>query len=174
MNHPVTEITRKRIAENTTYHTGKDHPLFGTKRTHEQKLAHSTFMKNMYARGFVHPFKGKAHSEETKKIIREKRLRQVFPIKDTSIEIALQNALIEIGVHFEKHVPLPGQPDLFIRPNLCVFCDGNYWHHFPDGTLHDELINQELMEKGFRVLRFWESDINDNLNSCVETIIKTR
>lgn len=113
--------------------------------------------------------KGKL-SDETRRLIREARALQVIPFKDTSIERIMQQALATEGIAFDKHVPLPGQPDLFIKPDICIFCDGDYWHKYPDGKENDPKITAELISKGYKVLRFWEHDIHNKLADCLEQI----
>ena len=54
--------------------------------------------------------------ESTRLLLREKRLHQVFPVKDTKIEIKTQEYLTEKGVLFQTHLPIIGQPDIFIKP----------------------------------------------------------
>jgi G:T-mismatch repair DNA endonuclease (very short patch repair protein) len=113
---------------------------------------------------------GKHHKPEAIEKMRQKRLNRVFPFKDTSIERIMQQALVEEGIAFDKHVPLPGQPDFFIKPDLCIFCDGDYWHHYPTGKENDPKITAELISKGYKVLRFWEHDIHNKLADCLEQI----
>lgn len=108
---------------------------------------------------------------------KKSRLKKIFPKKDTSIEITLQHKLVQLGINFEKHKPIVGQPDLFIAPNICIFADGCYWHKcekcgFGIGREHDKLVTSELEKQGYEVLRFWEHDINNNLDSCVNEILK--
>jgi DNA mismatch endonuclease (patch repair protein) len=110
---------------------------------------------------------GVKHTPETIEKIKQARLQQVLPTKDTSIEVALQNELNKRGIKFEKHYPIQGQPDIFITPNICVFADGDYWHNYPSGRDKDKRITQELQNKGFKVLRFWERDINKNIEKCI-------
>ena len=43
--------------------------------------------------------------------------------------------------------------------NLVIECDGNYWHKYPVGLERDHIRTKELIEKGFKVLRLWESEI---------------
>ena len=43
--------------------------------------------------------------------------------------------------------------------NLVIECDGNYWHKYPSGVEKDNIRTKELIEKGFKVLRLWESEI---------------
>lgn len=118
--------------------------------------------------------------------VRQQRLHQVFPAKDSKPEIIMQKALKLNGIEFEKHKPIIGQPDIFIQPNNCIFVDGDYWHANPEkynpndvitrGRMaieiwdKDNKINNELGKQNMRVYRFWESDIKKDVQSCVEKI----
>lgn len=94
------------------------------------------------------------HTEATKKLIRKNRLAQVLPLKDTSIEIKIQEALLKEGVVFEKHKNIKGQPDIFIEPNICIFADGDYWHGNPEKyTATDILCNGLVVEKSGKKIR---------------------
>jgi len=122
-----------------------------------------------------------------KERIRRLRLHQVFPKKDTKPERMMQIALTLQKIKFEKHVPIEGQPDIFIKPNVCLFIDGDYWHANPkkydsekqimkplkakDIWARDSTINHNLNKKGFHVIRIWESDIKKDVNKCSEKII---
>ncbi|MEK6884174.1 MAG: NUMOD3 domain-containing DNA-binding protein [Nanoarchaeota archaeon] len=117
---------------------------------------------------------GKKHSEISREKIRLKRLLQVFPVKDTSIEVALQNELIKKGIVFEKHKSIIGQPDIFIEPNICVFADGDYWHNLSYNIEKDKNVNKELENRGYIVLRFWEKDINNNISQCINIILEQK
>ena len=44
--------------------------------------------------------------------------------------------------------------------NLVIECDGDYWHKYPIGNDIDHVRTKELLEKGFKVLRLWELEIN--------------
>ncbi len=117
---------------------------------------------------------------------RERRLKMVFPFKDTKIEVALQNILVKNGIQFEKHKAIFGQPDIFIAPNICVFVDGGYWHADPREYKktdimkmgktameiwdRDKKVNQKLLQTGYVVLRFWEKEINTDINDCFQKI----
>lgn len=97
-------------------------------------------------------------------------LNRIFPLKDTSIEIALQEALKKEGFGFETHKSIFGQPDIFIKPNYCIFADGDYWHNYPNGRDRDKQVNEVLEKNGYKILRFWEREINNNLDNCIEKI----
>jgi DNA mismatch endonuclease (patch repair protein) len=131
--------------------------------------------------------KGRKHSNEHNKnvsigtikamknpIVREKlrnnRLKQVIPLKDTSIEISVQKELRKRKIKFKKHYPIIGQPDIFIEPNLCVFCDGDYWHNLGNRIKSDKRVNKKLKELGYEVIRFWEHQIREDVVYCVNRI----
>lgn len=98
-----------------------------------------------------------------------------FPKKDTSIEIAIQEALESNGIDFDTDKPLLDitRVDVFIEPNICVYADGDYWHSIPKILERDERQTKTLKEKGYIVLRFTETEINSNIQGVVETIIKS-
>jgi len=132
--------------------------------------------------------KGKQMSEETKEKLRKARLKQIIPLKDTKPERLVQNELSNRNIPFKTHIPVLGQPDIFIEPNICVFCDGDYFHANPSMYNADKIIlkgktasymwerdkwvKKELEKQGFKVFRFWESNIKKDVKSCVDNIEK--
>lgn len=116
------------------------------------------------------PFKNKKHKEETIQIIKEKRSKQIFPLKDTTIEIKIQNYLKALGIEFYTHqymkeiehgyqcdILIPVQNN--INKKIILECFGIYWHKYPFGRKIDILRCNELREAGWRVLIFWENEI---------------
>ena len=109
--------------------------------------------------------KGKHHSKKTKAKIRNARLKQVFPVKNTSLEIKIHELLKHEGIKFKSHYPILGQPDVFIEPNICIFADGCYWHKcficgYGTGREKDKKITNELRRQKYTVIRVWEHDVN--------------
>ncbi len=109
--------------------------------------------------------------------------------KNTGIEIALRKALWAIGIRFRLNAKLPGKPDLvFIGAKLAVFVDGCYWHGCPEhgqvpqtnesfwrekidrNVARDAAVNIQLETDGWRVLRFWEHEIEGDLEDCVQQV----
>jgi very-short-patch-repair endonuclease len=94
-----------------------------------------------------------------------RRSKQVFPLKDTTIEIKIQQYLTELKIEYMTHKYIKEiehgyQCDIFIPSmNLVIECDGNYWHKYPTRTDIDNIRTTELLQKGFKVLRLWEIDI---------------
>ena len=130
--------------------------------------------------------------EKTIELLRQARQHQVIPAKDAkTTEIPLQKLLKENDIKFKKHKPIPGQPDIFIEPNICIFADGDYWHANPkfyksDSPIlssrgkkpaykiweKDEKINQKLIQLDYQILRLWEYDLQNNRKKCLQKIIK--
>ena len=112
---------------------------------------------------------------------RQSRIKQVIPNKETTIELNLQKLLRDNGIKFETHYPILGQPDIFVKPNICIFADGCYWHKCTECG-HEESIRKErekdkqvtrtLQSQGYTVIRLWEHEINKNLNNCFNKIIQ--
>jgi G:T-mismatch repair DNA endonuclease (very short patch repair protein) len=138
------------------------------------KQRHSKSMKKLW------------NNPKMKKFARERRLNQIFPIKDTTIEKILQKELKKRKIKFKKHIKLIGQPDLFIEPNLCIFADGDYYHGNPslykstdhiigktfvkDVWKRDKFVTKKLKKQGYKVLRFWGSTIKNNLDFVITQI----
>lgn len=101
-----------------------------------------------------------------KEKFKELRKKIILPIKDTKIEVKIQNFLKQLGIEFFTHQHLNikhgYQCDIFIPSmNLVIECDGIYWHKYPTRRDIDNIRTKELIEKGFKVLRLWEFEINE-------------
>ena len=108
--------------------------------------------------------------ERASKQMKERRKTMVIPVKDTSIEVKIQNFLKQLGIEFFTHqyikIKHGYQCDILIPYlNMVIECDGDYWHKYPIGNDIDHIRTKELLKKGFKVLRLWEFEINDmNIN----------
>ncbi len=126
----------------------------------------------------------------------EQRRRNMQHIrsKNTSIEIKLRTALWHAGIRYRKNYKaLPGKPDIVVtRYKIAVFCDSSFWHgrdfesKKPVDTNHeyweakirrnmqrDEEVNKQLRALGWTVLRFWDEEINKNIDECVQAVQET-
>lgn len=125
--------------------------------------------------------KGKSIEEiygiDKAKEIKLRRSKQVLPLKDTSIEVKIQNFLKELKIEFfthqYMHIEHGYQCDIIIPyMKIVIECDGDYWHGnldiFSEEKLNERILKQreldkvrtkELLEKGFKVFRIWESEI---------------
>jgi len=136
--------------------------------------------------GDKHWTKRMPYPESAKEKLREARLHQIFPKKDTKPERMLQIALSLERIKFRKHEPILGQPDIFIEPNICIFVDGDYSHGNPEkfkpddkvfGVLvaekwaRDIKINSKLTMRGYHVIRIWQSEIKKDVGIVAKNII---
>lgn len=108
--------------------------------------------------------KSNIYSIETIEKIKEARAKQIFPVKDTTIEVKLQNFLKQLNVEFFTHqymnIEHGYQCDILIpSKNIVIECFGDYWHKYPVGREIDALRCQELRQRGFKVFVFWEREI---------------
>ncbi len=110
--------------------------------------------------------------------------------KDTKPELMLRRALYASGVRGWRCHPkgVPGKPDIaFIRWHIAVFVDGRFWHGHPDYFTfgksgeywdakitrtqeRDRLAKEALEAQGWKVLRFWDFQVEDDLEFCVERV----
>ncbi len=110
-------------------------------------------------------------------------------VKDTAPEVALRRALWAAGLRGWRCHPkdVPGRPDLaWIGRRVAVFVDGAFWHGHPDhywnqsgpfwdGKIvrnreRDRLVNSELVEAGWTVVRVWDFEVRKNLSACVARV----
>lgn len=137
---------------------------------HMSPIERQQRLANMHKSNF-----GKHVSSVTRDRIRKARLQQVFPTKDTMIERTMQQELSKRGIRFAKHFPILNrcQADIaFPDHRLAVFCDGDYWHNRLDTRTKDITQEMILRANGWRVLRFWEHEINANPAACADCVVK--
>ena len=81
--------------------------------------------------------------------------------KDTDIEKIIESWLIKNLVKFEKQKVIKKLTivDFFIRPNICLYVDGDYWHSSKDRIYRDRRINRLLRIRGYKVIRIRGSKI---------------
>lgn len=130
---------------------------------------------------------------------RSERMRLVRS-RDTKPEVAFRQGVWRKGLRFRVcDSRLPGKPDLvFPRHRLAVFIDGDFWHgnqwrtrrllsldaqftgarngdywraKIRRNTHRDFAATAAILELGWRVIRFWESDISRDLEGCIDMTV---
>lgn len=113
---------------------------------------------------------------------------------DTKAEIILRKALWAEGIRYRVNVrSLPGKPDLVIgRHKIIIFIDGEFWHGYQwnikkprikanrdywvkkiEGNIaRDRKNRMELRRRGYKVIRFWEHEVNKDLGKCVKKVLR--
>ena len=113
--------------------------------------------------------------------------------KDTTPELLLRKALWHSGIRYRKNYKtLPGTPDIVItKRKIAIFVDGDFWHakghqdnpgeqiksnrefwvkKLSRNVERDKEVDEELLNLGWLVLRFWESDIKRDVERCAKLI----
>lgn len=111
----------------------------------------------------------------------------------TSIEVIFGRLLYAAGVRYRKNDrKVCGSPD-FTIPGLkiAIFCDGEFWHgrdwerrkadHKTNRSFwiskieanmeRDRQVNETLHQMGWKVFRFWETDLRKTPDRCLNTIL---
>jgi DNA mismatch endonuclease (patch repair protein) len=134
------------------------------------------------------PAKGIAVADNLTPEQRRKTMKAVKG-RNTSLERTVGSALQKRGLRFRRCVSqLPGKPDfVFSTSKVVVFVDGAFWHGWrlpkwkhklsdywrekiERNRRRDRLNFQRLRRKGWKVLRFWDHQVADNLDAIVESI----
>lgn len=119
-------------------------------------------------------------------------LMQKIRCVDTKPEMVFRKLLWANGIRYRKNNrKLPGTPDISIsKLRIAIFIDGEFWHGFNwedkknkikanraywipkiEGNIERDKKNVHLLENdGWKVLRFWESEIRKTPTECVEKV----
>ena len=114
--------------------------------------------------------------------------------KNTKPELAFRKALYAAGYRYRiDYKKLIGKPDIALKKyKTVIFIDGEYWHgknweerkpkvrtnrefwiaKIERNMQRDQEVNRELERLGYKVFRFWESDIKKELDNCLQKVIK--
>jgi DNA mismatch endonuclease, patch repair protein len=114
----------------------------------------------------------------------------------TKAEVALRKALWRRGLRYRlNRRDLPGAPDIvFVGTRIVVFVDGDFWHgrnwserkqRLESGSNsdywvskigynreRDERNNAKLTGLGWRILRFWETDVLSDPDAAAAIVMK--
>jgi very-short-patch-repair endonuclease len=93
----------------------------------------------------------------------------------TPEEVKLWTKLRELkglGFHIRRQAPVGPYIVDFVsfRSRLVIEADGGQ-HGLPESAKADHIRDAFLVSQGFRVLRFWNSDVNANLAGVMESIL---
>ena len=121
-----------------------------------------------------------------------RRCMQANRSRDTKPEQMLARELWRRGYRYRRNVRgVPGSPDIcFKSKKVAVFVDGDFWHgnnwevqkqriktnrdfwysKIERNQARDRRVNQRLTSMGWKVLRFWETDIKKHLSRCADQV----
>lgn len=111
--------------------------------------------------------------------------------KNTNPELNLRKALWNVGLRYRLQYRIGKyRPDIvFLGGKLAVFVDGCFWHSCPihksspknndffwnnkfaKNVERDIATNSYLNMNGWKIIRFWEHQINESIGDCVSQVI---
>ena len=116
-------------------------------------------------------------TEEQKQRIREGTLNNtIVKYCETGIEKKIESVLIKNNIlHIKQKVMCKRCRVDFLLPNLDIVieCDGDYWHNLESHIVRDKIKNKILSDEGYFVIRFMEHEINDSIDNCENTLLKS-
>lgn len=117
---------------------------------------------------------------------------QAIKNKDSEIELLLRRELWQRGLRYRKNVrTVFGHPDIaFVGKKVAVFCDSEFWHGYDwenrkfdiksrrdfwipkiqRNIQRDKEVNEQLIQSGWIVLRFWGKEIKSDVSRCADII----
>ncbi len=115
--------------------------------------------------------------------------------KDTKMEVKLAKALWCRGHRYRKNdKSVFGKPDLtFKKYKLAIFVDSEFfhgkdwetekyriktnrefwWKKIEGNIQRDQVVNSTLVNKGWKILRFWSKEVRKELELCILQIEET-
>jgi DNA mismatch endonuclease (patch repair protein) len=121
---------------------------------------------------------------------KEKRSQVMAKIKSkgSKIEMKMKKALDDHSIEYKYQPKVCGKPDFIVEPKIAIFCDSSFWHgrnwrklklqlhegywqqHISGNRKRDASVNHWLKKEGYTVLRFWNKDIEKDIESCLRKI----
>ncbi len=123
-----------------------------------------------------------------------RRCMQANKGRGTKPELAMGRLLWSCGIRYRKHPgDVAGRPDFCIRKyRLAIFVDGEFWHgrdwekrkkslnanrefwikKIERNINRDIKVTQQLESTGWKVFRFWETDIKKHPGQCLSAVLR--
>lgn len=155
----------------TPCNKGKIMPYEYREKCRERQLGYKPTEEQNESRRQKQKNRPKNHSVNGLESIRqnmiERRKSIIIPFKDTKPERFIESVLSVNNIRYIKHKLFKlskgyHRVDFYIEPNICIECDGDYFHKLPKQIERDNYVNKEIKLKGFKIIRLWEHDILNN------------
>ena len=114
--------------------------------------------------------------------------------KNTKPELAFRKALWAMGYRYRiDYKKLIGKPDIVLKKyKTAIFIDGEFWHGYQwearKGKIksnrdfwipkierniqRDAEVNLGLKSLGYTVFRFWQKEVDKNLETCLHSVLE--
>lgn len=113
--------------------------------------------------------------------------------KNTKPELAFRKALWASGYRYRiDYKKLIGKPDILLKKyKTAIFIDGEFWHGYDWQKRKEKIksnrefwipkiernmqrdfeVNTQLKDLGYTVFRFWQKEVDKNLESCLGKVL---
>lgn len=101
----------------------------------------------------------------------------LYHFQDTSIEIKVKELLDKNKINYKHpylvtNIKNQYMADFYLPDqNIIIEADGEYWHNKPEMQEKDKIRTQQMLEKGYNVLRFFGFTINKHLDFVEQKIL---
>lgn len=176
------ECIAKRVAKNT----GKKHPPRTEEFRERTRIKVNTFYANRtpeYIENYCIERRKQMDNPITRQKLRMANIRRLqnggIKISHSKPELKVKKLLEDLHINFihqyyVKDIKHDYVADFCIPENkLIIEADGDFWHHYPTGREIDTIRTLELTFNGYKVLRFWERDIHNNIGFIKNIILET-
>jgi len=90
--------------------------------------------------------------------------------RQTNIEMLMDFALKKAGIEATFNFPVRAGYILdfaIIDLKIDIECDGEAWHSSRQAIRHDQIRNHILKKKGWTIIRFTGTEIENNIDNCI-------
>ena len=134
---------------------------------------------------------GRKHSQETKNKMRDTAIENILKqgkVKRSQLEYKFETLLDLLEIKYTHSFYIPSIKKIYdfylLDYNILIEIDGDFWHcnpiKFPTPTcktqeiniINDEFKNNWAQENGYKLLRFWEDDINNNIKLVKQILLE--
>ena len=100
---------------------------------------------------------------------------------ETDIEKIFRESLekegFRLGIDFATQFPIKNSYILdfeFPKEKIGIECDGEHWHSSDSSKKRDRFKDYVMMQKGWKIVRFTETEIKKDVSICINTLLKLR
>jgi very-short-patch-repair endonuclease len=160
------KLSEEHKAKLSKWHLGKKAPHIGVPRTEETKKKISDFWKTH--KRILSLETRKKHSLN----MIYKMKNHIIPSNNTKIEKLMKIELEKRNIkHIQQWKYELGIADFYLpETNAVIECDGLYWHNRPEVIERDKRKNEYLTNNGYKLFRFTDKEINEDVSKCVDKI----
>lgn len=134
---------------------------------------------------------GRVQSKETREKMSRSAIKNIFKNgknRRSSLEYYFEGILSSMNIDYihSYYVESIGKIYDFYIPkyNILIEVDGNFWHCNPEmyenpvcktqeiNLINDKFKSQWALDNGYKLLRFWENDINNNIKQIKQTLLE--